>query len=74
MACSVPEGNGEDGSEPLELKYMAFMLHLLRTLTAAAFSASNPLAFKGAERARRLSESKNEEKDSTIEQPSFKEL
>jgi hypothetical protein len=45
MACSVPESKGEDGTEPFDLKYMAFLLHLLRTLTAAAFSTTDPAAF-----------------------------
>jgi hypothetical protein len=45
MACGVPEAKVEDGSEPFDLKYMAFMLHLLRTLTAAAFSTTDPAAF-----------------------------
>lgn len=79
MAGSLPESSGEDGGEPFDLKYMAFMLHLLRTLTAAAFSTTDPDAFEGAELARRLSETGNETKDkgdarSPGEASSFKEL
>lgn len=79
MAGSLPESSGEDGGEPFDLKYMAFMLQLLRTLTAAAFSTTNPDAFEGAELARRLSETGNEAKEKgdakgAGEASSFKEL
>ena len=58
MACTVPGADGPlSGSltESFELKYVAFMLHLLRTFTMAAFSTSDSDAYKVAALARRSS-------------------
>jgi len=38
MSCSLPESSSPSQGEPFELKYISFMLHLLRTLTAATFA------------------------------------
>lgn len=62
MACSHPESSSHVQSEPFELKYIAFMLHILRTLTAAAFSTSDPSAYQGSlELARRRSETREDQ-------------
>ena len=58
MACSVASdsgSSGEDSSESFELKYLAFMLHLLRTFVMAAFSTSDSDAYEVATLARRSS-------------------
>ena len=58
MECTVPGADGPlSGSlaESFELKYVAFMLHLLRTFTMAAFSTSDSDAYKVAALARRSS-------------------
>ena len=64
MACTVPETSGPmNGSltESFELKYVAFMLHLIRTFIMAAFSTSDADAYKVATLARRSSSVKANE-------------
>ena len=58
MACSVAsdsDSSSKDSSESFELKYLAFMLHLLRTFVMAAFSTSDSDAYQVATLARRSS-------------------
>jgi hypothetical protein len=50
MTCSAPFDDGsqsEDTADSLELKYVAFMLHLLRTFTTAAFAGSDARILQG---------------------------
>ena len=66
MACSVPEAsspanNSLVDSKSFELKYLAFMLHLLRTFIMAAFSTNDSDAYKVAALARRSSSGKDAE-------------
>jgi hypothetical protein len=62
MSCSVPKSSGESGlasahSVEAELKYVAFMLRLLRTFVTAAFSTRDEEAYAAAALARRNSSS-----------------
>jgi hypothetical protein len=61
MACKLPaksiDGPGQT-SESLELKYVAFMLHLLRTFLMAAYSTSDANAYEVADLVRRSSSAK----------------
>ena len=48
MACTVPgelEGGDRGANQSVELKYLAFMLHLLRTFIMAAFSTRDADAY-----------------------------
>ena len=53
-------------SEQIELKYLAFILHLLRTFLMAALSTNDSLAYEMATLARKNSSIKSEEKSSKI--------
>jgi hypothetical protein len=53
-------------SEQIELKYLAFILHLLRTFLMAALSTNDCLAYEMATLARKNSSIKSEEKSSKI--------
>ena len=58
MACAVPLGEDEPSTaeaQSVELKYVAFMLRLLRTFIMAAFSTRDADAYQAATLARRSS-------------------
>jgi ubiquitin carboxyl-terminal hydrolase 34 len=58
MDCAVPSGAKEQGTaaaQSVELKYLAFMLRLLRTFVMAAFSTRDADAYQVATLARRSS-------------------
>lgn len=58
MAWTVPAAEGQEAAsatEPVELKYVAFMLRLLRTFIMAAFSTSDSDAYQAAALARKSS-------------------
>jgi hypothetical protein len=58
MQCSVPRSTDEPGAaaaQAVELKYLAFMLRLLRTFIMAALSTRDADAYQAASLARRSS-------------------
>lgn len=71
MACKLPaetlEGTAQP-SEALELKYVAFMLHLLRTFLMAAYATSDANAFAVADSVRRSSSAKEGPVEEQVEQ------
>lgn len=83
MACTVPGGAAEPESaaaQSVELKYVAFMLRLLRTFIMAAFSTRDADAYQAASLARRSSSvrasdgGESPEPDATCEGTSFRQL
>lgn len=82
MACKLPAKSigSAPTSESLELKYVAFMLHLLRTFLMAAYSTSDADAYKVADLVRRSSSAKEGPVEEQVEQDasgvgeSFKQL
>lgn len=83
MACTLPSSDDASGGElkeSLDLKYVAFMLRLLRTFIMAAFSTSDADTYKVATLARRSSSTKDGEQGETDgeavvqEGSSFKQL
>lgn len=83
MNCALPSSDGSSAgtlNESLDLKYVAFMLRLLRTFIMAAFSTSDADAYKVATLARRSSSAREadlgepEDVDAPREGASFKQL
>ena len=82
MKCSVPTAEPDLAAslgQTVELKYVAFMLRLLRTFIMAAFSTRDADAYQAATMARRSSSVRTEEGESSEVRPpaegsSFKQL
>jgi hypothetical protein len=72
MQCSLQEegaGSVEAWAQLVELKYVAFMLRLLRTFTLAAFSTRDTKAYEGATLARRSSSVRAGDGEEAVDAP-----
>jgi hypothetical protein len=68
MNCTISKSSADSNSgieQQIELKYIAFMLHLLRSFTMAAFSTSDLDAYKIATLARRSSSTRGNDTTET---------
>jgi hypothetical protein len=66
MNLNISNSISNLNSEHIELKYLAFILHLLRTFLMAALSTNDSLAYEMATLARKNSSLKCEEKSSNV--------
>lgn len=66
MNLNISNSISNLNSEHIELKYLAFILHLLRTFLMAALSTNDCLAYEMATLARKNSNLKSEEKTNNV--------